>query len=68
MYALQQTGVFREALRVWKSKNAANKTWTNFKKDFLDEYSELKEEGHISAQELSFYQANVMEEVTNAID
>eukprot|EP00957_Ditylum_brightwellii_P174677 13300350-Ditylum_brightwellii.AAC.1 len=35
-YALQQTGVFREALRVWKSKNVVDKTWTNFKKDFLD--------------------------------
>eukprot|EP00957_Ditylum_brightwellii_P035344 2680799-Ditylum_brightwellii.AAC.1 len=35
-YALQQTGVFCETLRVWKSKAAADKTWTNFKKDFLD--------------------------------
>eukprot|EP00957_Ditylum_brightwellii_P062380 4733657-Ditylum_brightwellii.AAC.1 len=50
-FAVQKTGLFCEALRKWKAKPTADKTWTNFKKFFTEEYSKLKEEEQLTAKE-----------------
>eukprot|EP00957_Ditylum_brightwellii_P197020 15010087-Ditylum_brightwellii.AAC.1 len=60
--------MFREALQKWKAKLPADKTLTNFKKFFAEEYSELKEEEQLTAKESGFHQANVMESVSEALE
>eukprot|EP00957_Ditylum_brightwellii_P211023 15365673-Ditylum_brightwellii.AAC.4 len=58
----------REALRVWKAKAAASKACNNFKTFFADEYCVFKEEGQLTAKEAGFHQANVMQDVSLALD
>eukprot|EP00957_Ditylum_brightwellii_P155802 11861184-Ditylum_brightwellii.AAC.1 len=67
-FAVQKTGLFCEALRKWKAKLPADKTWTKFKKFFAEEYSKLKEEEELTAKESGFHQANVMESVSQALE
>eukprot|EP00957_Ditylum_brightwellii_P205731 15345135-Ditylum_brightwellii.AAC.1 len=67
-FVVQKTGMFREALQKWKAKLPADKTWTNFKKFFAEEYSKLKEEEQLTAKESGFHQANVIESVSQPLE
>eukprot|EP00957_Ditylum_brightwellii_P002379 182519-Ditylum_brightwellii.AAC.1 len=65
---MQQTGLFQEAIRIWKAKTVVTKTWENFKTFFADEYTKLKEEGQLTAGQSGFHQANIMEGISHASD
>eukprot|EP00957_Ditylum_brightwellii_P211219 15365909-Ditylum_brightwellii.AAC.1 len=65
---MQKNRFLREASCVWKAKTATSKTWENFKTFFADEYSELKEEGQLTAKEAGFHQANIMQDILVALD
>eukprot|EP00957_Ditylum_brightwellii_P002378 182518-Ditylum_brightwellii.AAC.1 len=67
-FSMQQTGLLQEVLRIWKAKTAVTITWDSFKKFFADEYTELKEEGQLTAGQSGFHQANIMENVSHALD
>eukprot|EP00957_Ditylum_brightwellii_P177398 13512574-Ditylum_brightwellii.AAC.1 len=40
--AVQKTGMYKELLRRWREKPTVDKTWTNFKTFFADEYHLLR--------------------------
>ena len=37
---LQETGVYKDEIRLWKAKPVANKTWANFRSHFIAAYHE----------------------------
>eukprot|EP00957_Ditylum_brightwellii_P176408 13433251-Ditylum_brightwellii.AAC.1 len=47
---------------------AVDRTWEKFKTFFADEYAELCKEEQLTAKELHFQQANVMQNVSEALD
>eukprot|EP00957_Ditylum_brightwellii_P049674 3766990-Ditylum_brightwellii.AAC.1 len=60
--------MFQGALWKCKVKPAVDKTWNKFKKFFVDEYAKLHEEEHLMTKELQFQQADVILNVSTALD
>lgn len=61
---LTKTGCYSEAIRIWKRKPDANKTWPNLKMHFSEAEEELRE-ARMTATELGYNQQeanNVMDE------
>jgi hypothetical protein len=68
LHAVQKTGWFRVGIREWKTKDTADQTWENFKKDFAKEYDEIKEEQGVTAQAAGYTQANNVVQISDALD
>ena len=56
---LNKQRIFKDDIRVWKRKNHAYTTWTNFKHDFREAHLELQEKGG-TINELGFHNANTI--------
>ena len=66
--AVRKTGMYKEPLRRWREKPTADKTWTNFKTFFADEYHLLREDEDNTQQGSGYHQANAMTGVTTALE
>ena len=57
-FSISATGLYTEACRLWKKRNANTKTWKAFKVYFASEYHELKEQNELTATHAGFHAAN----------
>eukprot|EP00957_Ditylum_brightwellii_P090815 6915201-Ditylum_brightwellii.AAC.1 len=55
-------------LKEWKGKDPADKAWSNFKKIFMAAYDELHENEDRTVRNLGYHQANIMSELSSALD
>ena len=71
-FAIQATGLYKDGLKEWRLKPDHEKTWTNFKKLFVAEYHQLKEEQRLTSSAAGYSSMNHVqgftEELSSAID
>ena len=71
-FAVQATGLYKDGLKEWRSKQDTNKTWTNFKKLFAAEYHQLKEEQRLTSSAAGYSTMNHVQgftdDLSSAID
>ena len=61
-YAIASCGLYTDACKLWRKRPKEEKTWTEFKQYFADEYHDLKEMHKTSAKETGFHAANLASE------
>ena len=60
-YAITTTGLYTDACKEWRKKPEEQKTWENFKRFFVKEYHDLKEQQRTTTLQAGYHQANMME-------
>ena len=62
-----KTGVFKSAIREWKRKPMAQKTWVSLKTHFRQAQQELKETNGLTVDQTSFDHANLVQQVVEGV-
>ena len=62
-HAINKTGLYSLALKEWRKKAMADKTWDIFKQVFTEEYHDLVEETNVTNLYPVFRSANVMQDI-----
>eukprot|EP00957_Ditylum_brightwellii_P045999 3489515-Ditylum_brightwellii.AAC.2 len=65
---MQRTGWFKDGIRAWTGRDLVDKTWQNFKKDFVKEYDEIKEEQEVTVLAAGYTQANNTIQISKLLD
>eukprot|EP00957_Ditylum_brightwellii_P053765 4072944-Ditylum_brightwellii.AAC.1 len=60
--------MYKEPLQRWREKPTTDKTWTDFKTFFAEEYHLLREDEDNTQQGSGYHQANEMTGVTTALE
>ena len=59
-YAVSASGLYTDACKLWRKRNANTKTWVAFKKYFASEYHDMREQMDMNAQQTGYHSANAV--------
>ena len=61
---VHKTALFNEECKTWRARPVAERTWINFKQQFLEAYRQLRADQTTTAGHLQFGQANIIAQQT----
>lgn len=67
-HAILTTGLYTDEAKAWRKKDAADKTWANFKTHFAEAYHDMRETQKLTAGAGGFHAANAMYDIGAALD